>query len=491
MSTTTPAGSTVAIDDPTLLDHPPGTVPYRFGPTTPVAAVVASFDQGDGPAGRPGEACTIAGRIIARRAHGKVTFLDLRDATGEVQVLVDHRDVDDAEELADLPIGSWIGVTGTPGRSRSDAEVLIADRWQLLARCRVPWVDARSGLSDPDARYRRRYADLWANPESSARFRARSEIISRCRRFLEDRGFVEVETPILSDVASGASARPFTTHHNALDRDLHLRIAPELYLKRLVAGGFERVFEIGRVFRNEGLSTRHNPEFTILEAYQAFGDLSDVLDLTEELIVELARTVAGTLDLTVRNRPIDLHPPFRRVGMCELVSEACGESVDVATPRDRLAELLRDRTGTIADPTWGPGRIVAALFEALVEPDLWEPTFVVDYPREISPLARAHRSRPGLTERFELFVAGRELANAFTELCDPDEQRARFEEQALMAAGGDEEAMAVDEDYLAALEFGLPPTGGLGIGIDRLVMLLTGADSIRQVILFPSLRPRP
>jgi len=497
MSTTTPtteppAQFGTAQDGPVLtgMEPDPNEIPYRFGPPVPLR--IALGHQADEPIDEtvfPALPVHVAGRILARRDHGRVTFLDLRDASGAAQILVDHRRCAAADELAALPVGSWVGMTAAPGRSRTGAALLVADSWQLLARCRVPWTDPRGGLADPDARYRRRYADLWANPGTASRFRARSQTISLTRRFLENQGYIEVETPILSDVASGASAQPFVTHHNALDRELHLRIAPELYLKRLVAGGFERVFEVGRVFRNEGLSSRHNPEFTILEAYQAFGDLTDMMSLAEDLIFFLANEVAGTTRVAVGDRAVDLRTPFRRAAMSDLVSEACRERVGVDTPRAHLAELLVEAGGR-PDPSWGPGRLLAAIFEELVEPHLWDPVFVTDYPREISPLARSHREIPGLTERFELFVAGRELANAFTELCDPEEQRARFEEQAAMAADGDEEAMAVDEDYLAALEFGLPPTGGLGIGIDRLVMLLTGATSIRDVILFPSLRAR-
>lgn len=464
-------------------------IPYRFGPTTPLADAAEHLAAAPDP-GQPAPQLTVAGRILRRRDHGRVGFLDLRDATGEIQLLIDPARCAQSRDLLDAPVGSWIGCTGEGGRSRSGAPVLLVSTWQLLAGCREPWADSRSGLVDPDERYRRRHVDLWANADSTRRFRQRSQIISLTRRFLEDRDFIEVETPILSDVASGASARPFLTQHHALDRELHLRIAPELYLKRLVAGGFERVFELGRVFRNEGLSTRHNPEFTMVEAYQAFADLYDMMDLTESLIAELARTVAGSTSVQVGGRAVDLSAPFRRASMSELTSEACGEDVSIDSSLQRLRSLLEGAGGAV-DPSWGAGRLLAALFERLVEPMLWEPVFVTDYPREISPLARDHRSTPGLTERFELIIAGRELANAFTELCDPDEQRSRFVEQAAMAASGDDEAMAVDEDYVAALEFGLPPTGGVGIGIDRLVMLLTGAPSIRDVILFPTLRARP
>lgn len=432
---------------------------------------------------------TTAGRVLARRHHGQIGFLDLRDGTGEIQLLVDSEIGSSGINLLNVPIGSWVGIHGTTGQTQRGNPVLVVQDWEPLAICQVPWTDQRNGLVDQDERYRRRYMDLWANPQSAERFRQRSQLISEIRRTLEDEGFIEVETPILSDIASGASARPFTTHHNALDRELHMRIAPELYLKRLVAGGFERVYEIGRVFRNEGLSTRHNPEFTMLEGYQAFADLYDMMDLTEGLIQRVCTSVIGSTTVESAGRSIDLGSPFRRASMCQLTSEAFGEEIDLHTPTSRLHQLA-ERLGATIDRNWTAGRIIAELYGQHVESSLTDPVFVTDYPREISPLAREHRHLPGLTERFELIVGGRELANAFSELCDPVEQRARFAEQALMADAGDEEAMAIDEDYLAALEFGLPPTGGVGIGIDRLVMLLTGAPSIRDVILFPTLRER-
>ncbi len=464
---------------PTEAAQAPTEVPYRIDRPLPIAAArSASHD----------EEVQIAGRIVGRRDHRSVVFLDVADATGRIQVLAEADRCGALGDLAALPVGSWIAAAGRMGASRRGADALLATSWQLLARCEVPWVDPRRGMTDPDARYRNRWLDLWADPDASERFRARSLILSATRRFLEDRDFVEVETPILSDIASGASARPFTTHHNALDTDLYLRVAPELHLKRLVVGGFERVFEIGRVFRNEGLSPRHNPEFTILEAYQAFGDLGDMLELTEALVLHLCDLVVGDRLVCVEGRQLDLSGPWRRASMAALVSEAYGAELRHDSPRADL-EAAAARDGVAVEPGWGGGRILAELFDARVERSLWAPTFVVDYPREISPLAREHRSIPGLTERFELFAAGRELANAFTELCDPHEQRRRFEEQARMASGGDEEAMAIDADYLRALLVGLPPTGGLGIGMDRLVMLLTGATTIRDVMLFPTLRP--
>jgi lysyl-tRNA synthetase, class II len=312
--------------------------------------------------------------------------------------------------------------------------------------------------------------------------------MSSTRRFLEDRSFVEVETPVFHPIPGGALAKPFTTHHNALDLDLFLRIAPELYLKRLVVGGFERVFELARVFRNEGLSTRHNPEFTMLELYQAYADYGDMMELTEQLVAHLAVEVTGSSVVTYQGREVDLTPPWTRATLVDLVEQHAGVRLDLRMPLDDLRRIATEH-GVAVDRSWGPGKLVLEVYEKTTEAQLWGPVFVLDYPQEVSPLARAHREVPETVERFEAIVAGRELANAFSELVDPDEQRRRFEDQARAKAAGDDEAMVVDEDYLRALEYGLPPTGGLGIGMDRLVMLLTDTPSIRDVVLFPTLRP--
>ena len=330
--------------------------------------------------------------------------------------------------------------------------------------------------------------DLWVTEESRGTFVARSRIFSATRRWLEDRGFLEVETPVFHPIPGGALARPFTTHHNALDLELYLRIAPELYLKRLIVGGFDRVFEIARVFRNEGLSTRHNPEFTMLELYQAYADYGDIMCLVEDLVSHLAFELHGTTSLSYAGRDLDLAAPWRRATLLELLEEHGGLSVDLDTPRDELVRLCGERDIPVENHH-GPGKLIMELYEKTTEPELWGPVFVTDYPKEVSPLSRDHRDRPGWVERFEGIVAGREICNAFTELVDPEEQRSRFEAQEVGKAAGDAEAMAVDEDYLRALEYGLPPTGGLGIGMDRLVMLLTGTTTIRDVILFPTLRP--
>ena len=463
--------------------------PYRYRPTATAASVTA--DHPDlAPGTETGEAVTVAGRLMLRRVQGKLAFATLQDPTGRIQLFATAAGTPDFDAFTGLSLGDWVGVTGQVMTTRRGELSVAVDDWVLLAEARRAFPDKWHGITDTDLRFRQRYVDLWVTPEASATLRARSRIVGLTRRWLEDRAFVEVETPVLHPIPGGATARPFVTHHNALDTDLYLRVAPELYLKRLVVGGFERVFEIGRTFRNEGMSTRHNPEFTMLELYQAYADYGDMMRLTEELVAHLAQEVCGTTRITYAGRPVDLTPPWRRASMVELVAEHAGVGVDLRTPVDELRAHCRER-GIEVDDGWGPGKLVLELYEATTEAELWDPVFVTDYPKEVSPLARDHRELAGMVERFEPIVAGRELGNAFSELTDPDEQRARFEDQARQRAAGDDEAMAVDTDYLRALEYGLPPTGGLGIGIDRLVMLLTDTTSIRDVILFPTLRPEP
>jgi lysyl-tRNA synthetase class 2 len=359
----------------------------------------------------------------------------------------------------------------------------------LLSKSLRPLPDKWHGLSDVDTRFRRRYVDLIVNDDARRVFRIRFAAISAIRRFLDSQAFIEVETPVLHPIPGGAAAKPFITHHNALDMDLYLRIAPELYLKRLIVAGFERVYELGRVFRNEGLSTRHNPEFTMLEAYQAYADYTDMMRLTEELVAHAAREATGSTVVSVEGQDVDLAPPWPRRTLRELIKEHAGVDVHPAMPPAELQKIC-DTLGVPYDPKWGPGKLVLEIYEKTTEHAIVGPMFVLDYPREVSPLARPHRDDPLLVERFEVIVAGRELANAFSELNDPVDQRHRFEDQAALAAAGDEEAQPVDDDYVLALEYGLPPTGGLGIGIDRLAMLLAGVSSIREVILFPHLRPQ-
>ncbi len=465
------------------------TPPYRFDRSCTAASLQSEFADLEAGA-ETGVQVSVAGRLMLRRVQGKLAFATLQDGTGRVQLFAPSATTPRFEELCALSIGDWVGVTGQVMTTRRGELSVRVDEWVTLATTRRSFPDKWHGLADVDTRYRQRYLDLWVSEEARRTAAARSRILSLTRRWLEDRDFVEVETPVFHPIPGGALAHPFTTHHHALDLDLYLRIAPELYLKRLVVGGMERVFEIARVFRNEGLSPRHNPEFTMLELYQAYADYTDMMHLTEELVAHLATALCGTTELTYDGRPLDLTPPWRRATMLELVEEHAGVKVELATPIDELRRVCEDH-GVHVDEGWGSGKLVLELYEKTTETELWGPVFVCDYPREVSPLARDHREEPGMVERFEPVVAGRELGNAFSELVDPDEQRRRFEDQASQRSGGDEEAMVVDADYLRALEYGLPPTGGLGIGIDRLVMLLTGATAIRDVILFPTLRPEP
>ena len=461
--------------------------PYRVEVTDRAADLQATYaDLEDGAS--TGATATVAGRVMLLRDMGRLAFATLRDSSGAIQLMATTKGTEDYKGLTGLTLGAWIVATGEVIRSNKGELSVRVATWELLAEARRGFGDKWKGITDTDLRYRQRYADLWANEASMATFRARSRIMSQTRRFLEDRGFVEVETPVFHPIPGGALAKPFTTHHNALDLELYLRIAPELYLKRLVVGGFERVFEIARVFRNEGLSTRHNPEFTMLELYQAYGDLYDMMEITEQLVAHLARDITGDTVITYGGREVDLTPPWRRASLVELIEEHAGVRLDLRMPLDELRRIATEH-GVEVDEAWGPGKLMLEVYEKTTEAELWGPIFVTDYPKEVSPLARDHRELPETVERFEPIVAGRELGNAFTELIDPDEQRRRFEDQARAKAAGDDEAMIVDEDYLRALEYGLPPTGGLGIGMDRLVMLLTDTPSIRDVVLFPTLRP--
>jgi len=464
-------------------------IPYRFDRTDDAAALHAAFD-GLEPGAETGTEVRVAGRVMLLRRQGKLAFGDLRDSSGAVQLFALAAVTEDFEGLTRLRLGDWVGATGEVVKTRTGELSVKVRSWVLLAEARRGFGDKWRGVSDVDTRYRQRYVDLWANEESRRVFVLRSRMVSEMRRWLEARGFIEVETPVLQPIPGGATAKPFVTHHNALEMDLYLRIAPELYLKRLVVGGFERVFEIGRVFRNEGLSTRHNPEFTMLELYAAYLDYTDLMTLTEELVAHLATTLCGTTTLTYDGRPLDLTPPWRRGTLVELVAEQTGRHLPLQLGVEGLRPVA-DEFGVPWAPAWGPGKLLLEIYEKTTEHLLWGPVFVTDYPEEVSPLSRRHRAHEGFVERFEAIVAGRELCNAFSELIDPDDQRARFEDQAGAKAAGDEEAMVVDEDYLRALEHGLPPTAGEGIGIDRLAMLLAGVHSIRDVVLFPTLRPEP
>ena len=461
--------------------------PYRFETTATVAQCLAHHGEIEAGA-ETGQHVSIAGRIMLRRVQGRLTFATLQDATGRIQLFAPSRVTPDYGGFCGLSLGDWVGVSGEVMKTRTGELSVKVEQWVLLAEARRSFPDKWHGLSDPDLRFRQRYVDLWVTEEARHTFLLRSEMISLTRRWLEDRGFLEVETPVFHPVPGGALARPFSTHHNALDMELFLRIAPELYLKRLVVGGLERVYEIARVFRNEGVSTRHNPEFTMLELYWAYADYSDIMELVEQLVACLALELKGTTVISYGGRELDLTPPWTRARFIDVLAEHSGLEVGLDTP---LAEL-RSHCSTREIPVenhWGPGKLLLELYEKTTEAQLWGPVFVCDYPKEVSPLAREHREHAGWAERFEVIVAGRELANAFSELIDPEEQRARFEDQAVDRDSGDAEAMAVDWDYLRALEFGLPPTGGLGVGMDRLAMLLADVPSIRDVILFPTLRP--
>jgi lysyl-tRNA synthetase class 2 len=442
---------------------------------------------------------SLAGRIVSLRDFGRASFLHLRDRTGEVQAYV-KGDVVGNEAFATfkgMDIGDFAAVVGRPFRTRTDELTIEAKQVRLLAKALRPLPEKWHGLTDVEARYRQRYLDLVANPEVRKLFVMRSRIIEQIRAFFLARDFLEVETPMMHILPGGAAARPFVTHHNALDMDLYLRIAPELYLKRLLVGGLERVFEINRNFRNEGVSVRHNPEFTMLEFYWAYATYEDLMQLTEELVVTLADELLGKRTLEYGDWSIDLTPPWRRVSIPEYVAQRAGVPLDALLALD-LATLKQAAVKLHVDTErdyvahYGPaaaGYLLTDIFEAAAEPELVQPTFVYQYPAAVSPLARRNAERPLFVDRFEAFLAGREICNAFSELNDPDDQRARFDEQLQARAAGDEEAHVMDEDFLRALEHGMPPAAGEGIGIDRLVMVLTNSPSIRDVILFPHMRP--
>jgi lysyl-tRNA synthetase class 2 len=432
----------------------------------------------------------MAGRVVALRHHGRSCFAHLMDRTGRLQLYARADQLgDDYALFTELDLGDFIGVSGHVFRTRTGELTVAVERFQFLAKSLRPLPEKWHGLRDVETRYRQRYVDLVVNQDVRGIFLLRSRLIKAVREFLDARDFIEVETPMMQPVPGGAIARPFKTHHNTLGIDLYLRIAPELYLKRLVVGGFDRVYEINRNFRNEGVSTQHNPEFTMLEFYQAYADYRDLMTLTEELVVELAHALRGTLTVAWGEHPIDLTPPWRRLGFFEALGRALGLAVSTDTDAAALRRAAAARGVAVEglDATW---KIWKEVFEALVEPTLVQPTFIVDFPVELSPLAKKKRDDPRLVERFELFIGQRELANAYSELNDPVEQLARFREQAALLARGDEEAHWLDEDYVRALEYGMPPTAGEGIGIDRLVMLFADQPSIREVILFPHLRPQ-
>jgi lysyl-tRNA synthetase, class II len=458
--------------------------PHSFPDRTEIAAVRESHDDLESGE-ETGDRYRIAGRLTARRGHGKAAFLDLRDGTGQLQVQARVDELGDAYEgLLSLDIGDIVGVEGIVFSSKRGELTIRADAWELLSKSLRPPPEKFHGLEDVETRYRRRELDLMANEETRELFLKRAKTIAEVRRWFDDRGFVEVETPVLQPLYGGALARPFTTHHNALDRDLYLRIATELYLKRLIVGGIEKVYELGKDFRNEGISHKHNPEFTMLEWYEAYADYNDTATELEGLVSTVAKAVLGTTKLERDGETIDLTPPWRRVTLRDAIKEKTGIDVLEHPSREDLAKAM----GSKPDPEEGWGKLVDGLLSKEVEPTLIQPTFIVDYPVELSPFAKRHREDERLVERWEAFVGGIEISNSFTELNDPDEQRRRFEAQAEEIARGDEETQPYDEIFVESLEQGMPPTGGVGLGIDRLVMILTGAKSLREVVLFPAMR---
>ena len=469
-----------------------GQEPYalRFEPSHRTDQLQA--DHADLPNGEERQLeVAVAGRVMTRRVMGKLAFFTLADETGSIQLYLEKASLGESfSQLTTLvDAGDLIGVRGSLRRTdRGELSVKVSN-WQMLTKALQPLPDKWHGLADVEKRYRQRYLDLIVSPQSRETFRRRALMVSAIRRWLDERAFLEIETPVLQAEAGGAEARPFITHHNTLDLPLYLRIATELHLKRLVVGGFERVYELGRIFRNEGVSTRHNPEFTSVEVYQAYADYTDMMDLAEQLIASVAEQICGGTRITYQGTEVDLTPPWRRATMHELVQEATGLDFNAFADRDAAAAAMEAAGLEVPEKADSVGRLLNEAFEQRVEAELIQPTFVTDYPVEISPLARKHRSKPGLVERFELFIVGRETANAFSELIDPLDQRQRLEDQQARRAAGDDEAHGVDEDFLQALEVGMPPTGGLGIGIDRLVMLLTDSPSIRDVIAFPLMRP--
>ncbi|MBC7328629.1 lysine--tRNA ligase [bacterium] len=438
-----------------------------------------------------GQTARIAGRVMAIRRHGRSTFLDLQDSSGKIQVLLRQDKVGEEryELLEFLDIGDILGVSGQVIKTRTGEITVEAEEFVFLAKALQPFPEKWHGLKEPELRYRFRYLDLIVNERTREIFYKRARIIQGIREFFIQEGFIEVDTPMMQPIPGGASARPFITHHNALDMDLYLRIAPELYLKRLLVGGMEKIFELGRCFRNEGISTRHNPEFTLLEAYIAYGNLDDIRELTESLLFYLAKNVLGGEEIEFKGNKISLKPPFQRVSLSEAIKRETGIEWDEVKDVEEAKGVARS-LGVDAEADRTKGEVFLKIFEKLVEPRLIQPTFVEDFPIEVSPLAKRRQDNPSLTRRFELFIGGEEIANAFSELNDPIDQRERFKEQMKRREMGDEEAQRMDEDFLLALEYGMPPAGGLGIGVDRLVMLFTDSPSIREVILFPLLRPR-
>lgn len=459
---------------------------YRFLYTHRAADIAAQFDE----LSEKETEVKMAGRIMAIRGHGKTCFMDMQDKTGRIQVYV-RKDVIGEENYALIKlmdIGDTVGITGTAFRTHMGELSIKANSVEMLSKSLLPLPEKWHGLKDVETRYRQRYVDLIVNPEVRDTFVKRSQIIRSVREVLDSHDFLEVETPILNTIAGGAAARPFISYHNALDMQVYMRIAPELYLKRLIVGGMDRVYEMGRVFRNEGIDNRHNPEFTSVEIYQAFADYRDMMDLTEEVVVKTAEKVLGTITINYEGTTIELASPWKRMSMIEAVKEYSGKDFTNVTDLEEARAIAKELNVAI-EPSFGIGKIINACFEEYVEDKLIQPTFITGHPKEISPLAKSNPENPEITDRFEAYIYGREICNGFTELNDPIDQKERFLKQVEERANGDEEANMMDEDFVNALEYGLPPTGGLGIGIDRLVMFLTNSSTIRDVLFFPTMKP--
>ena len=458
----------------------------KFNRTNTAGEVKANYEEFEG------KYITVAGRIIAKRIMGKASFCTIQDTDEKIQSYVSINDLgeENYKEFKTWDIGDIIGITGFVFKTRTEEISVHANEVTLLSKSLRPLPEKFHGLKDPDLRYRQRYVDLIMNPEVKETFIKRSKIISEIRKILDEKGYLEVETPVLNTISGGATAKPFVTHHNSLDIDMYLRIATELNLKRLIVGGYDKVYEIGRIFRNEGMDIRHNPEFTSIEFYEAYADYNDMMDISEEIFSKCAMKVCGSMKITYQGQEIDLTPSWKRISMIDSIKEACGVDFNEIETDEEAVKLAEERGMKFADETKRTrGDVISMFFDEYVEKTLIQPTFVYDYPVEISPLAKRKTTDPRLTERFELFIGGREYANAFSELNDPIDQYERFKKQVEARDAGDDEAGMMDEDFINALEYGMPPTGGIGIGIDRLVMLLTDSASIRDVLLFPTMKP--
>lgn len=461
---------------------------YKVNRTHTSEEVKTNYDELEG------KEVTVVGRIMSKRGQGKVVFSDIHDIDGKMQLFlkIDKVGEDNLKQYKTFDLGDWVAATGEVFKTKTEEVTVNVNTFELICKSLKPLPEKWHGLKDPDLRYRQREVDIITNPDVKSTFIKRSKIISAMREFLDTKGFLEVETPILSPIAGGAAARPFTTHHNTLDMDMYLRIATELYLKRLIVAGFEKVYEIGRNFRNEGMDVRHNPEFTAIELYEAYSDYNDMMEITENMVAHICKKVNGTTKVTYQGTEIDFAPPWRRITMSDVVKEYAGVDFNNVKSNEEAQAIAKEKHLEFAKPLEAvtKGDVLNALYEEFGEENMIQPTFVMDYPVEISPLTKKKRGNPEFTERFEGFVFGRELCNAYSELNDPIVQRERFEQQAKERELGDDEAYLLDEQFMSALETGMPPTGGMGMGIDRLIMFLTDSASIRDVILFPTMRPQ-